>query len=174
MKYLVIIITIIAIIACEKDSPDVTNSITTENKYTIEELENDTNWVEVTEIDTVGVVCGYNNGSAPDKSFVIRSTEDLSNLEELILVKKDCEKNQNLNIDFLSNVVIVSAFSQEPSDYERRIFKNKILKEIRYIFSVRRDFNAQINQRLDYWTEVVSLKTDFNIICDTLKINTGG
>ena len=56
MKKIILLIAIMAFVGCKEETPTETK-ITIKKEYTLEELENDTNWVEVTDIDTLDAPC---------------------------------------------------------------------------------------------------------------------
>lgn len=56
MKNIILIITIIAFVGCKEETP-TEQKVNIDKKYTLDELENDPDWVEVTDIDTLDAPC---------------------------------------------------------------------------------------------------------------------
>lgn len=56
MKKIIYIIAIIAFVGCKENAP-TENKINLDKEYTLEELENDPDWVEITDIDTIDGAC---------------------------------------------------------------------------------------------------------------------
>lgn len=56
MKNIILIIALIAFVGCKEETP-TEQKVNLDKKYTLEELENDPDWVEITDIDTLKLPC---------------------------------------------------------------------------------------------------------------------
>ena len=169
MRYILIII-IIAFIGCKEEKP-TENQITSQEKYTIDELEQDTNWVEIIEIDTLENYCvkkEYRLGG-----ILIKDHQEYTELYQMTKDDVECPSNSNsLNVNFNDRDVIMAAFSNAPSNWTRKIFKNEKTNEIRYIVEIMR---INSTEKFTWWYEAISIpkintKYQFNI--DTLHFRT--
>ena len=132
----IIIIAILSIIAlaCQKEDMPVEQI-----QYTLEQLENDTNWVEIIDIDTLKQpVCiekdRYNH------SIVIETAEEFNNLyknsedwrkENSIYFTQEC--SDEINVDFKKRTLILVASSNGGFPvFKRKIFINYTEKKIIY------------------------------------------
>lgn len=175
MKYLVLIICFALLFACDEENP---NSASKETKYTIEELENDPDWVEITEIDTVGVACEFNESKMKNKSFIARSNKDIKQLEDdenirvVISNAETCSNEFKPEIDFENKVLIASEFGFGINNYERRLFKNSKLKEIKYMVLEHINKNETVITIPIYFNEAITINFDssYSVNCHHLKI----
>lgn len=146
MKYFIIFATLIILIACQEESPDLTNSITTENKYTIEELENDTDWVEIT--DTLQ----YSDHFCFEETEIVNSYyfDNLDSLENSI-VYDSCEVFKNLSSMDNNNYDFIGVSLMGVIEYfELRAFYNSGIMDYQIFitYKLTGEFIYMINTRV--------------------------
>ncbi len=144
MKNLILILALIAFLGCDENVSTVNiYQEYIDKEYTIEELESDPNWVEITDIDTIKSPCI--DWELYEMGRVFRDRESLEKLVLLydttsVFYKNDlCEKNIDLyNIDYNKSDVILfncGIGGGQPITI-RRIFRNDKYKVIYYYLSV--------------------------------------
>lgn len=178
MKNLVLIGIILTLFSCKNEAP-TENKLTTQKKYTIDELESDTNWVEITDIDTLDLPCIWLDLFKMGK--IIRNEDEYKTMYNESKAKMDhselpyCKKDTNyIDVDFSSRSLILFEIRSGGGGpfFKRRIFKNSSLKEYRYILEITiRTAGTKENSG---FTEVVSIpkvSIDMNMSFDTLRYN---
>lgn len=130
MKKLLLALAVFALISCKEKAPTENKNII-QKEYTLEELENDTNWVEITDIDTI-------DGACIDLSFfenglVIRNKKYFDSIKAVSIKKYGefggdgfCVNNfDDYNIDTNSKSLIffVTGTNKGPKT-TRKVFEN--------------------------------------------------
>ena len=167
MKNIILIIALIAIVGCKEETP-TEQKVNLDKKYTLEELENDPDWIEITDIDTLENICvkiEYRLGGK-----LLKSSQEYTELYNKTKVNVNCPSNSDsLNVNFNEKDVILSAFSNTPSEWTRKIFKNELLSEIRYVLEIIRLNN---DKKLTIWNESISIPkipSNYKFRIDTLQ-----
>ncbi len=136
MKNIILIIALIAFIGCDEETPTETK-ITRQKEYTLEELENDPDWVEVTDLDTLPrFPCIW--------SDIIEFGRIVNDLEEFKDVFKEsnelgreyteyCFDADSFDIEFRDRTLILYYIDWMDKNVKRRIYKNNNLKTYVYI-----------------------------------------
>lgn len=175
MKSIIIIISLILFGGCKEESP-TENRLIVQQKYTIAELESDTNWVEITDIDTLTLPCIWTDvyeigelcKSDSEFTSLYNESKSLMNHSEMPYCNED---TNYINIDYsLRSLILfdVSSNGGKPI-FNRRIFKNSSLKEYRYILELT---IRSLTEENSGFTEVVSIPKvsgDMTMIFDTLR-----
>lgn len=175
MKDIILMIVMLAFIGCKEEAP-TENKLITQQKYTIEELENDTNWVEITDIDTLELPCiwldvfemGELCRNQTDYNSLYNESKSLMDHSELPYCIDD---TNYINVDFLTRSLVlfeVRSNGGKPT-IKRRIFKNESIKEYRYILELT---IRTLTKENSGFTEVISIpkvSNDMNMIFDTLR-----
>lgn len=176
MKIIILVLAILAFIGCKEEAP-TENKLITQQKYTIEELENDTNWVEITDIDTLELPCIWLDLFKRGK--LIRQESEYNDMYDESKALMDhselpyCKDDTNyINVDFLTRSLVlfeVRSNGGSPT-FNRRIFKNSSLKEYRYILELTIRSGSKENSG---FTEVISIpkvNEDYEFKFDTLDV----
>jgi hypothetical protein len=165
------------VVACEE------KQITEFTQSDLEQMQQDTNWVKITDIDTVQndilkVKCIDRNSI--EGGILIRSKEELVDVYDSQLFK-DIDSNlncsdslDNINLDFENRDHIISLFYASQMDkWKRSIFINFSTNEIKYVIEKIHSGDI-INDKRTYWSEWISLPKlngDFKLNSTVLYIN---
>ncbi len=148
MKKIILIIAIIAFVGCKEEAPSEPK-ITIKKEYTLEELENDTNWVEITDLDTLlKFPCIWKD--------IIEFGRIVNDLEEFKDIFKEsdelgreyteyCFDVDSFDIEFRDRTLILYYIDWLDLNVKRKIYKNNILKTYVYIVELykRTEWTAQ-------------------------------
>lgn len=179
MKNIILILALLAFWGCDENAPTVHKYQEFIDKdYTIEELESDPNWVEITDIDTIKIPCV--SWELYEMGKLFRNKESIKKLVLLydttsIFYKNDlCEKNIDLyNIDYNNSDVILfnCGIGGGGPITIRRIFKNDKYKVIYYYLSV--EPTSGTFEYIVYGDAIVidKLPSDYIFVSDTVFIN---
>lgn len=175
MKSIIIIISLILFGGCKEESP-TENQLIVQQKYSITELENDTNWVEITDIDTLELPCIWTD--VYDMGELCRSQSDYTSLYNESKALEDhsempyCKNDTNiLDFEFSSRSLIlfeVMTNGGGPS-FQRKIFKNTSLKKYRYIVEITINSGTEENSSLSEVISIPKISADSEMIFDTLR-----
>ena len=162
-------------VSCKQEQATIYSPI---NKYAIQD---DTNWVEVTDIDTVNICLGsfyWNYKSMVSHSIIIKNENEYKAIfdDALATTRKDflpyCDTvYKPTGVDFNNRFMIMYSISGGDSRFTRRIFYSKNLNEYLYLTTI--EFRSG-NEILRGFSENISLpkiNEDTKIIFDTLNIN---
>lgn len=173
MKSILLLIAIFTLISCKDDSPTDKSDDQIQTEYTLEELENDSDWVEVTDIDTLEVPCLYhkimNNGRVCKTQNEFESIFE-ENGEVDSIRKTYCNDATNFDIDFNKNTVILFSNSYLDIHCTRKIFKNQKLKQIVYFVKMldnQRDLTAPLFK--DHIV-IPKIENDYTLYFDSLRV----
>ncbi len=176
MKKILLILALIAFWGCDENTP--TKNEVKENldkKYTLEELESDPNWVEITDIDTLDIPCIWYDLYEMGK--LIRTDAEFKNLynESKALTKHSelpCENDTNyMDVDYSNRGLILFEFGPIGGSplFKRKIFKNSNLNQFRYVLEITIRSASKVGYN---FTEAISLpkiSKDTEMIFDTLR-----
>lgn len=110
MKYLIISILItFLILSCKDESPA---EIQIETQYTLEELENDTNWVEVTDYELLDIPCLKVHEL--EEKYYFQNDEDYQKLNNYFYENSSCTFNTLPEINFNEDEVIGVSYIDSP------------------------------------------------------------
>ncbi|MEZ4723609.1 MAG: hypothetical protein R2863_03030 [Candidatus Kapaibacterium sp.] len=164
MKKIILLIAIMAFVGCKEETP-TEQKVNIDKKYTLDELENDPDWVEVTDIDTVSKNPCINLNLATD-GILIRNEKDYDSLETESISKygeysdDSCIFNFNdFNIDTTSKSIILFATRTNVGPkVTRKIFKHKIQNILIYYNEIER---VSGNEGNNIYRDLISIpKTD--------------
>lgn len=172
MKTLLIIFAILAFAGCGDEAPTETK-IDLDKEYTLEELENDPDWVEVTDIDTIKQPCVWN--------YVMEYGKLIENIGELrtIYKKSDsistnysefCFDADSLGIDFDDKSLILYWIDKHPDEIERKIFINDKLKQYIYVAGFTGLFDGFDNSTFRDNILISRVPDDYSFRFDSLKV----
>ena len=152
MKNLIFIIAIIVFVGCKEETP-TENNLNLNKEYTLEELENDTNWVEVIDIDTVEGPCihimlFYQGGIIRNETdFDSLKTESIQKYGELNGLDLCVNDFKDYNIDTNKNMLLL--YYTKTNKYPkttRKVFKHKVQNSLIYYNKLERtDGNEGVN-----------------------------
>jgi hypothetical protein len=131
MKNLILLLALLAFVGCDENTP--TKNEVKENldkEYTLEELESDPNWVEITDIDTIMGTCIH--PSLYYEGIIIRNEFELDSFISESIIKfgsldfEDCNDDlEDLDIDTnTSNLILFSAGVNSGARIKRKIFRH--------------------------------------------------
>ncbi|MEZ4723611.1 MAG: hypothetical protein R2863_03040 [Candidatus Kapaibacterium sp.] len=172
MKKIILLIAIMAFVGCKEETPTETK-ITIKKEYTLEELENDTNWVEVTDIDTIKQPCIW--GKAIEHGKLIKNMNELRSVYK----KSDsistnysefCFDADSLGINFNNRSLILYWIDRHPAEIERKIFRNDKLKQYIYVAGFTGLFDGFDNSTFGDKITVSKVEENYSFRFDTLKV----
>lgn len=176
MKKILLILALIAFWGCDENTP--TKNEVKENldkKYTLEELESDPNWVEITDIDTLDIPCIWYDLYEMGK--LIRTDAEFKNLynESKALTKHSelpCQNDTNyIEVDFSNRDLILFEVRTNGGAplFKRKIFKNSKLNQCRYLLEITiRDVTKE-GAGLTEAISIPKISKDTEMIFDTLR-----
>ncbi|MFA7327867.1 MAG: hypothetical protein WC121_14465 [Candidatus Kapaibacterium sp.] len=174
MKNIVIAFVLIAFVGCNEESP-TENKLTNQQKYTIEELESNSDWVEVTDIDTLELPCiwldVFEMGEISRTDDEYKALYKESKLLDMGYEMPYCDKDTDfIDLDFSTRSLILFEVRSNGGSplLERRIFKNSKLNQYRYILEITKRSGTEENSG---FTEVISIpkvSSNSNVMFDTL------
>lgn len=176
MKNIILILALLAFVGCGEDPP--TKNEVKENldkEYTIEELESDPNWVEVTDIDTLEIPCIWYD--LYERGKVIRTDAEFKNLynESKALMEHSeiqCKNDTNyIDVDFIKRDLILYEVSTNGGSplFKRKIFKNSKLNQCRFVLEIT---ITDVTKEEALFAEAISIpkiSNDTEMIFDTLR-----
>lgn len=178
MRNLILILALLAFLGCDENAP-TKNEVkeSPDKKYTLEELESDPNWVEITDIDTIKSPCI--DWELYEMGRVFRDRESIKKLVLLydttsIFYKNSlCEKNIDLyNMDYDKKDVILfnCGIGGGGPITNRRIFKSEIYKAIYYYLSV--EPTSGTFENIVYGDAIVidKIPSNYTFVSDTVFI----
>ncbi len=177
MKYLIFIlaIAVMLLVSCEKEQP--TNFSATYDKY---QIQNDSDWVEITDIDTLNSCLGPAYWIRENNKYIIIKNENeyktifddaVATLGKDFIIAKCDTVYKPTGVDFSKRFIISYKIATGDVKFTRKIFKNKISKDYFYLVSIT---NFSSNEILRGWGESISLpiiNSDINVVFDTLHTN---
>ena len=179
MKNILLILALLAFVGCDENAP-TKNEVkeSPDKKYTLEELESDPNWVEITDIDTIKSPCI--DWELYEMGKLFRDKESIKKLVLLydttsIFYKNDlCEKNidlYNINYNIKDVILFNCGIGGGGPITIRRIFKNDKYKVIYYYLSV--EPTSGTFEYIVYGDAIVidKLPADYIFVSDTVFIN---
>ena len=173
MKNIILLLALIAFVGCKEETP-TEQKVNLDKKYTLEELENDPDWVEVTDIDTLDKTpCIWRE--------VIEFGELVENLDELKVLYKEsdefdreyssyCFKADSMNIDFSNRTLILYWIDRHPAEIERKIFRNDNLKQYIYAAGFTGLQGDLVNISFGEVITIPKLNEDYDFKFDTLDV----
>ena len=175
MKKIILIIALITFIGCYEEAP-TEPKIDLKKEYTLEELENDPDWVEITDIDTLELPCiwldlfelGKIYKSEAEYELLYNESKDLMDHSEMHYCKDD---TNYIDVDFESRSLILFEVRSNGGGpfFKRKIFKNSKFKQYRYLIDIT---ITDVTKENSGFTEAISIpnvSTDMEIIFDTLR-----
>ena len=175
MKNIILIITIIAFVGCKEETP-TEQKVNPDKKYTLDELENDPDWVEVTDIDTLELPCIWYDLFESGKLIkqeseyidMYNESKDYKDHSELYYCKDD---TNYINVDFSNRDLILFEVTTGGSPlFKRKIFKNSKLNQYRYLLEITIRSVSKVGFS---FTEVITIPNIFNntdMRFDTLRV----
>jgi hypothetical protein len=172
MKNFILILSIIAFVGCKEETP-TEPKITIQKEYTLEELENDTNWVEITDIDTTEKICVW--GSIIMHGKEVNSSVELDTLyklsEELGFgLPYRCVMTDSLDVNFQTRTMLLFWIDFHKDRIERRIYKNTIAKKYLYLAIVHNYVTNLDNSTFYESITIPKVSNDYSIVFDSLRI----
>lgn len=174
MKKIIFIIAIVAFVGCKEEAP-TEPKINLDKEYTLEELENDTNWVEVTDIDTVLRPCV--NINLMKQGVVIRNEKNFNTIiEESFSKYGETENNEYCYNDFemynidtnTKSIILFTSLTNMGPKITRKIFKHNIQDFLVYYNKLEATHgNEGVNLYMDFIKIPKTKSLKFNIV----KIN---
>ncbi|HOV92942.1 MAG TPA: hypothetical protein PLC04_07700 [Candidatus Kapabacteria bacterium] len=164
-------------VGCQKEQPTI---YSLPDKYTIQE---DTNWVEITDIDTLHLCIGWSSYWIDKDIYVhqiVNRTEDDYKIlfEDAISVSQYFRDNcgsiyQPSGIDFSKRIMIMYTQTSTPSYWTRKIFYNEQLDEYYYLLEIKSKwcYGCMTEERLDTYRENITIPKfteNTKVIFDTL------
>lgn len=176
MKYIILILALLAFWGCDENAPtknDVKENL--DKKYTLEELESDPNWVEITDIDTLEIPCIWYD--LYERGKVIRTDAEYKDLysESKALMEHSefaCKNDTNyIDVDFIKRDLILYEVSTNGGSplFKRKIFKNSKLNQFRYVLEIT---ITDVTKEEALFAEAISItkiSNDTEMIFDTLR-----
>ncbi len=174
MKKIILAIAIIAFVGCKEEAP-TENKLNLQQKYTIAELESNSDWVELTDIDTLEIPCIWTD--VYELGEVTRNNNEYKALynESKSLIKDHnmpyCkEETDFIDLDFSTRSLILFEVRSNGGSpkIKRRIFINSDLNQYRYILEITKTSDTKENSG---FTEVISIpkvSSNYNVVFDTL------
>jgi len=162
LKNLVSIVFLLCLFACTEDS------VTKFSKYNKDTIQSDSNWVEVTEIDTIYDLCF----AAEDvlNGVVCRTLNDYRTYYDLIQSRIStrkqklsqeqrnemgpCYKYDSLippDIDFNNRDLILYGMNSGFADYERKLYYNSQTEEYLYLLKISEHYTIRDNDTMHHF-----------------------
>jgi len=139
MKHILLLIAILTLVSCNDDSPTDKSDDQIQTEYTLEELESDPDWVEITDIDTTKKIkCIWRE--VKEFGRVIKDKNELKSLYNESYKKygeypNPCYDADSLEIDFDNRTLLLFWEGIHPDNVSRNIFKNEKSKIVVYLTS---------------------------------------
>lgn len=165
MKTLLIIFAVLAFAGCGDDAP-TESKIDLNKEYTLEELENDPDWVEITDIDTV-MINPCISFKFTSEGTLIRNAHVFDSLVSETVIKNgepDFEKYfldtcynsiDDFNIDTNSkSLILFSAITNKGPKITRKVFKHKIQD---YLIYYNRQERVSGNEGNNLYNEIITV-----------------
>ncbi len=176
MKKIILVLTLLTFLGCDENTP--TKNEVKENldkKYTLEELESDPNWVEITDIDTLEIPCIWYDLYKMGK--VIRTDAEYKNLydESKALMEHSewaCKNDTNyIDVDFSNRDLILFEFGPIGGSplFKRRIFKNSKLNQCIYVLEITIRGGSKVGFNFTEAFSIPKISSDMEMIFDTLR-----
>ena len=127
------------------------NQITEFTQSDLEQIQQDPNWVEITDIDTVSDNAPFND--LTEGGILVRSEKQLLEIYNLF-EQGFAHGLDTLDLDFKNRDHILYVITSSPSEYKRSLMINDVTKEVMYIVEVQMKDRTY---RLDYWSEWISI-----------------
>lgn len=175
MKKIIYIIAIIAFVGCKENAP-TENKINLDKKYTIDELENDPDWVEITDIDTLELPCIWFD--LFERGKLIKQESEYIDLYNESKAFKDhselyyCKDDTNyINVDFSNRDLILFEVSTGGSPlFRRKIFKNSILNQYRYLLEITIRSVSKVGFSFTEVISIPNISNETEMKFDTLRV----
>ncbi len=177
MNKILLLLALLAFIGCSDDNAPTKNEVkeNLDKKYTLEELESDPNWVEMTDIDTLEIPCIWYD--LYERGKLIKQENEFKQLyeESKVLIENSglpCNNDTNyIDVDFSKRDLILFEVRTNGGSpwFIRKIFKNSKLNQCRYVLDITiRD----VTKEGAGYTEAISIpkiSKDTEMIFDTLR-----
>ncbi len=176
MKAIIILaMAVLLLVSCEKEQP--TNLSATYDKY---QIQNDSDWVEVTDIDTLNPCFGPAHWIRHNNKYIIIKNEndyktifdeDVATFGKDFIIAKCDTVYKPTGVDFSTRFMISYKIATGDDEYTRKIFRNKFSNEYLYLVSIT---YLSSNKILRGWGESISLpiiNSDIKVLFDTLHTN---
>ena len=151
-------------ISCSEEQPTKFNKITYD-KY---QIQNDTNWVEVTDTMSIDIKCLNGDLISDFKSFVIRDSNEYADLASLRWNYFECIDYELPTIDFTQYTLLGLNTRTGPVLIERSVFKNDSQKKYLYLIKLKITSLDEILIHNRNFLLIPRLPLNFTINMDTL------
>lgn len=174
MKNIILIIAIMAFVGCKEETP-TEQKVNPDKKYTLEELENDPDWVEITDIDTLELPCIWYDLFERGKLIKLESeykdmyneSKDYKDHSELYYCKDD---TNYINVDFSNRDLILFEVTTGGSPlFKRKIFKNSRLNQYRYLLEITIRSVSKVGLSFTEVITIPNISNNTDMIFDTLR-----
>ena len=171
-NYIIFLIAIMALLstACsEKQITEFTQS-------DLVKMQEDTNWVEITDTLHPNLGCSNHPGAMEpppnelkwDQMKIIENQDEFEQLSN-IMDTFSCWQSQNPNIDFDSYSLLLYSHKTGQHHSKTQFFKNDAEKEYKLLVHIHIESRELILYTLRNWLLVPKLKEDYKISVDTLR-----
>ena len=168
MKHILILITLVVFLSCQEETPTDNSDDQIQTEYTLEELESDPDWVEVTDIDTTKKIkCIWRE--VTEFGRAIRDLNELKSLYNESYEKygdypNPCYDADSLEIDFNKRTLFLYWESTHPIAISRKIFKNEKSKMVVYLICDNLLVGDLVNVTYGESVTIPKVSKDFRIV----------
>jgi hypothetical protein len=164
--------------SCDKSTVNPTNC-PGYNKLTIQ---NDSNWVEVFDIDTVDICFGptyWIDQNKMDHNIIINSENEYKSIFDdavttsgkYFYLSKCDTVYKPTGVDFNNRFMIIYHLTSADVIFTRQIFKNKCFNEYLYLVSINRLSLNKIGKRFSENISLPKINTETKVVFDTIQVN---
>ena len=174
MQNIILILAIIAFVGCKEETP-TEQKVNIDKKYTLEELENDPDWVEVTDIDTLEIPCIWINLYERGKLIKLESEyKDLYSESKALMDHSEmtyCKDDTNyIDVDFSNkDLILFEVTTGGDPLFKRKIFKNSISNQYRYLLEITFRSVSKVGFSFTEAITIPNITNDTEMIFDTLR-----
>ena len=173
MKNIILLIAIIAFVGCDEETP-TEQKVNLDKKYTIEELESDPDWVEVTDIDTLEIPCIWYDLYERGKLIKLESEyKDLYEESKILIENSGLPCNNNtdiIDVDFSNrDLILFEVTTGGDPLFKRKIFKNSISNQYRYLLEITFRSVSKVGFSFAEAISIPNISIDTEMIFDTLR-----
>lgn len=173
MKNIILIIALIAFIGCDEEAP-TEQKVNLDKKYTIEELESDPDWVEITDIDTLEIPCIWFD--LYERGKLIKQENEYKQLydESKVLIENSglpCNNDtDSIDVDFSNrDLILFEVTTGGDPLFKRKIFKNSISNQYRYLLEITFRSVSKVGFSFTEAISIPKISNDMEMIFDTLR-----